>query len=83
MYPAGRSPFGAADMGGNVEEYVADDYRPYPGGETVEDDLGGRVPYRVARGGGFTRFADLARCRRRHGWYHRDMYAMGFRLAES
>jgi hypothetical protein len=31
----------------------------------------------------FTRFADLARCRRRHGWYDRDIYAIGFRLAES
>jgi formylglycine-generating enzyme required for sulfatase activity len=83
-YPGGRSPFGVDDMAGNVEEFVADDYRPYPGGEQVEDDL---VPtggtYRIARGGSFTRFGDLARCRRRHGWYDRDIYAIGFRLAES
>jgi toxoflavin biosynthesis protein ToxD len=85
MYPAGRSPFGAYDMAGNVEEYVADDYRPYPGGRYVDDDLhdGTGVAYRVARGGSFTRYADLARCRRRHGWYRRDLYAMGFRLAET
>ncbi|MGA4849519.1 formylglycine-generating enzyme family protein [Streptomyces sp. G5(2025)] len=84
IHPAGRSPFGADDMGGNVEEYVSDDYRPYPGGQRVADDLtaGGR-PYRVARGGSFTRYADLARCRRRHGWYPKAVYAMGFRLAES
>ncbi|MFE0470267.1 formylglycine-generating enzyme family protein [Streptomyces sp. NPDC058947] len=85
MYPAGRSPFGTYDMAGNVEEYVADDYRPYPGGRPVDDDLheNAGTSYRVARGGSFTRYADLSRCRRRHGWYRRDLYAMGFRLAET
>ncbi|MEU4173294.1 SUMF1/EgtB/PvdO family nonheme iron enzyme [Streptomyces sp. NPDC026665] len=85
IYPAGRSPFGADDMGGNVEEYVANDYRPYPGGSQIDDDLytESRATYRIARGGSFTRYSDLARCRRRHGWYRRDLYVMGFRLAES
>ncbi|MER6628013.1 SUMF1/EgtB/PvdO family nonheme iron enzyme [Streptomyces sp. NPDC000987] len=84
IYPTARSPFGADDMAGNVEEYVADDYRPYPGGPAVDDDLAaGRASYRVARGGSFTRYTDLARCRRRHGRHHRAFYAMGFRLAES
>ena len=27
-FPAGRAPFGAYDMGGNVEEFTADDYAP-------------------------------------------------------
>jgi formylglycine-generating enzyme required for sulfatase activity len=71
-------------MGGNVEEYVADNYSAYPGGETIDDDLlMTQGSYRVARGGSFTRFGDLTRCARRHGWYQRDIYAMGFRLAES
>jgi formylglycine-generating enzyme required for sulfatase activity len=84
VYPAGRSPFGVHDMAGNVEEYTADDYRPYPGGAAVADDLAvTRGTYRVARGGSFTRFGDLARTRRRHGWYDRAIYAMGFRLAET
>lgn len=82
-YPAGRSPFGLEDVAGNVEEYTADDYRPYPGGEHVFDDLTTRGGYRVTRGGSFTRYGDLARCARRHGWYPRDLYAVGFRLAES
>jgi len=38
--------------------------------------------YRIARGGSFARFADLARTRRRHGHYQRQIYAMGFRIAE-
>ncbi|QNP68664.1 SUMF1/EgtB/PvdO family nonheme iron enzyme [Streptomyces roseirectus] len=84
VYPGGRSPFGVYDMAGNVEEYTADDYRPYPGGSAVADDLAvTRGTYRIARGGSFTRFGDLARTRRRHGWYERDIYAMGFRLAET
>lgn len=84
VHPAGRSPFGVHDMAGNVEEFTADDYRPYPGGAVVADDLAlTRGTYRIARGGSFTRFGDLARCRRRHGWYERDIYAMGFRLAET
>lgn len=84
VHPSGVSPFGAHDMAGNVEEYTADEYRPYPGGTGVHDDLMATTgDYRIARGGSFTRFGDLARCRRRHGWYRREIYAMGFRLAET
>ncbi|HEU5470959.1 MAG TPA: SUMF1/EgtB/PvdO family nonheme iron enzyme [Actinophytocola sp.] len=83
IYPAGRSPFGVDDLGGNVEEFVADDYAPYPGGAAVADDLvRDGIPYRVARGGSFTRYGDLTRCTRRHGWFDRDLYAIGFRLVE-
>ena len=72
-------------MAGNVEEYVADQYGPYPGGAWVQDhlvDIHGH--YHVARGGSFARFRDLARTRRRHGHNPRSAtYAMGFRLAET
>ncbi|MGW3031130.1 formylglycine-generating enzyme family protein [Streptomyces sp. NPDC001178] len=84
VYPAGRSPFGLDDVAGNVEEFVADDYRPYPGGDPEPDDLLlTQGSYRVARGGSFTRYGDLTRCRRRHGWYDKPIYAIGFRLAET
>ncbi|NBF02269.1 SUMF1/EgtB/PvdO family nonheme iron enzyme [Pseudomonas sp. Fl5BN2] len=80
----GASPFGCMDMAGNVEEYVADDYAPYPGGKAITDDLVTVVgAHRIARGGSFTRFRDLARNCRRHGKYPREIYVMGFRLAES
>jgi formylglycine-generating enzyme required for sulfatase activity len=83
-FPNGRSPYGIDDMAGNVEEYVADTYAPYPGGKLVQDDLstvlGGE--YRVTRGGSFARFRDLARCRRRHGPYNRSIYVVGFRIVE-
>jgi formylglycine-generating enzyme required for sulfatase activity len=84
MFPLGVAACGAADLAGNVEEYVSDDYAPYPGAPVVRDDLVvAHGNYRVARGGSFTRFRDLARSRRRHGWFPRDIYVMGFRLALS
>jgi formylglycine-generating enzyme required for sulfatase activity len=84
-FPGGDSVFGLADMAGNVEEFVADHYGAYPGGTFVTDhlvDIQGN--YRLARGGSFARFRDLARTRRRHG--HNPLsetYAMGFRIAET
>ena len=83
IFPAGASPFGCLDMAGNVEEFVADCYRPYPGAQAVRDDLDpSGAGYRIARGGSFTRYRDLARCQRRHGHYSKPIYAIGFRLAE-
>ncbi|MER6299757.1 SUMF1/EgtB/PvdO family nonheme iron enzyme [Kitasatospora sp. NPDC001539] len=83
VHPHGRAWCGALDMAGNVEEYTSSTYRPYPGGQLVQDDLYLRMgEYRIARGGAFNRFRDLARCQRRHGPYPRSLYAMGFRLAE-
>lgn len=84
MFTKGDSYFGISDMAGNVEEFVSDYYVPYPGGEEIADDLADtKGTYRIARGGGFTRFKDLARCKRRHGHFPRDIYVMGFRLAEN
>jgi toxoflavin biosynthesis protein ToxD len=82
-FPSGRAWCGAHDMAGNVEEIVAGVYHPYPGGEVAEDDLFKLLKwYRIARGGAYNRFQDLARCQRRHGPYPNTLYAMGFRLAE-
>jgi formylglycine-generating enzyme required for sulfatase activity len=84
IFPAGASPFGCMDMAGNVEEFVACPYTPYPGGRESSDDLVRSNPhYRVARGGSFTRYRDLTRCTRRHGNYDSPLYVIGFRLAET
>ncbi|KZL15103.1 SUMF1/EgtB/PvdO family nonheme iron enzyme [Pseudovibrio sp. Ad37] len=82
IYPQGRSWVGCFDMSGNVEEYTSSNYAPYPGGVHITDDLNrDRQAYRIARGGSFARYADLCRVTRRHGRYHSDLYAMGFRVA--
>lgn len=83
MFPKGASACGCLDMAGNVEEYVANSYVVYPGGKAIIDDLGAQNEYRITRGGSFTRNRDLARSRRRHGFHQKDIYVMGFRLAES
>ena len=84
IFPKGRSAFGCLDMAGNVEELVSDSYSPYPGSEAGKDDLFTRDSnYRVTRGGGYTRYRDLTRCQRRHGWIDSPLYAMGFRIAET
>lgn len=84
IFVEGNSPFGLADMAGNVEEYVLDYYAAYSHGQFIDDhlvQLNGE--YRVARGGCFSRLRDLARTRRRHGRNPASStYAMGFRLAE-
>ena len=85
-FAGGASVFGVHDLAGNVEEYVADAYRPYPGGTSIDDHLRQIQgnDYRIARGGSFARYRDLARTRRRHGHNPRSAtYAMGFRLAET
>ena len=85
IFVEGASAFGILDLAGNVEEYVSDLYRPYPDGDNINDHLRQiHGEYRVARGGSFARFRDLARNSRRHGHNPRSStYAMGFRLAES
>lgn len=83
MFPKGDAPFGHSDMAGNVEEYVSTCYHAYPGAKIVEDDLFKKLGfYRIARGGAFNRFIDLARNQRRHGAYPKSLYAIGFRVAE-
>jgi toxoflavin biosynthesis protein ToxD len=82
VFPGGAGPFGHLDLAGNVEEYTAGSYRPYPGGTHVDDHLTERLgSYRVARGGSFARYGDLARTRRRHGAFPGPLYPCGFRIA--
>lgn len=62
IFPDGVSAFGVFDMAGNVEEFTATHYYPYPGGETIQDELYlENSEYPIARGGSFARSHDLAR----------------------
>lgn len=52
-YAQDKSAFGVMDMGGNVSEWVADWYLPYPGAQPVSTDFGRK--FRVVRGGAWGR----------------------------
>ena len=81
-FPRDVSPFGLLDTVGNVAEWTASWYRPYPGGATTNPDFGDR--FRVVRGtswdgdfdcDGRTAFRNFARPDFRHP-------TIGFRLAQ-
>lgn len=82
-FPQGASCFGIEDLGGNVEEWTASVYAPYPNGEWIKDDLFALAGagYPILRGGSFALGGDLARCARRHGPHTSPRFRIrGFRV---
>lgn len=79
--PRGDSPWGCADMAGNVLEWTASTLAPYPF-ESSQAHGGGA--YRVLRGGGFDKTGKWLRSTARYWWGtdHR-MGCIGFRVCVS
>ncbi|HEY3872157.1 MAG TPA: SUMF1/EgtB/PvdO family nonheme iron enzyme [Actinocrinis sp.] len=66
----GASPFGVLDLGGNVDEWLRDEYFRYPGApDAVPESEDWALDRHMTRGGAFHHARDLARCARRHGVY--------------
>lgn len=63
-FPAGASPFGVHDVAGNVWEWTADWYQPYPGSGHSNSYYGEK--FKVTRGGGWFEEADQVRVSNRN-----------------
>ncbi|HKZ54748.1 MAG TPA: SUMF1/EgtB/PvdO family nonheme iron enzyme [Anaerolineales bacterium] len=82
--PAGDSPYGVADMAGNVWEWTRSLFRPYPyDASDGREDLEAEGP-RVLRGGAFIDLATFVRCAFR-GWLDPfdGYWDLGFRVVVS
>jgi formylglycine-generating enzyme required for sulfatase activity len=79
IYPDGASPYGALDMAGNAEEWVADRFWLYPG-YPFGDEFDWKAEDWVCRGGAWNRPGDVARTARRHGNFV-GTGSIGLRLA--
>jgi formylglycine-generating enzyme required for sulfatase activity len=79
IYPHGASPYGALDMAGNAEEWVADKFALYAG-YPFGDEFDWSAESWVCRGGAWNRPGDVSRTARRHGNFI-GTGSIGLRLA--
>jgi formylglycine-generating enzyme required for sulfatase activity len=81
--PRGDSPFGCADMIGNVWEWTRSRFRPYPYQHDDGREQTGDLGMRVVRGGSFFAKANRARCagRMRQPPNNRFEQDIGFRIS--
>jgi len=87
QFPQGASPYGVEDLAGNVWEWTADWYQPYPGSVYQTKDFGQK--FKVLRGsswGGTGHYALPYFYRSAHRFYINPEYSFadtGFRCAKS
>ena len=85
--PEGASPYGVQDMLGNLREWTASPYRPYPYAAGDRRETPGSFAERVVRGGSHDDRADSLRVTFRRHYGHRGLarghHFIGFRCATS
>jgi formylglycine-generating enzyme required for sulfatase activity len=83
--PQGDSPFGLADMAGNVWEWTSSPYRSYPYNADIDQEMRDDLHVeRVLRGGSFYSSEDLARCAARISYDSiNSTDSIGFRVVAS
>jgi formylglycine-generating enzyme required for sulfatase activity len=77
-YPSNASPYGCADMSGNVWEWTQDWYQPYPGSSAPFDQTG--IARSVRGGAWYGDYGDRCACR----WFLIPSFSrndVGFRIA--
>ena len=81
MFPQGKSPYGLMDMSGNVWEWTATWYQPYPGNDRQSELFGKK--FKVTKGGSWASNMDLARSALRGKMLpDRRQNYLGFRCAK-
>ncbi|HEX9126109.1 MAG TPA: SUMF1/EgtB/PvdO family nonheme iron enzyme [Methylomirabilota bacterium] len=85
--PDGESPYRVQDMPGNLREWTASEYRPYPYVAANGRESAGRLARRVVRGASHDDPVDLLRVTIRRYYEHRGRarghHSIGFRCATS
>jgi len=84
IYPMGNSQLGLENMGGNVFEWVGDQYQDYSS-ESIVDPLGGNSGTYVQRGGQWASYPSYLHCAYRYSFYpYGSMNSrLGFRIART
>ncbi len=79
-----KSPYGVYDMMGNVQEWTADELKPYKGNKHTEEEAYQRH-YQVVRGGSFVMYPSKGGgmfTYTRSGYFPKAQYGLGFRCVK-